>query len=847
MPKWHKAKKGDLEMAMIMTKYDKTKQYDEPLYLNPSSTQEVFSVKAIDETGIFELNNGMFSKSFVLTDINFAGVTDAEQKSIIINFSRVLNSMPCRLSYTVANEYVDENEFNTKILYKLQGDKKDKLRNAYNNVIKNKLTDAKQGLYQRIYLTLTITGGNIREAASSFASIEAALRSALIQIGVNGMAGSQLIPLGINQRMQIWYNFTHAGMHMDYKFDYNREFSLGHDWLNIVAPQQIIFFNDYFVLNGCQYGKVMFISEYPNSLESDILSELSNINCTSYIAVNSELLDVTALKQEIGRKYASVGMKIESEKQRNRNNNDFLTDASDKLLKEKDALNDFARQVDDGDDHFFNTTILIMFLADTEEELKKISGKIDVIAGIKSLAVAPCFDRQREGINSAFIFGLQEFKRMCNFSAPNLAMFMPFKTQELNDINGTYYGINQLSQNAIFANRKFLQNYNGLILGKSGSGKSVFAKSEIISTVVNNPEDQMIIIDPQNEYGPLAGQVDGTVISFDSQEEIFVNPMDVDFLNADYAGLQEIIGEKTDFVLTLLSSCMRRDLDAEEQGVIDKVMEKVFSENYAMRKRLNGESEEITEYSVPEYMKTKEITLPVATGLTNDEQVRSYSPTLQDIYQELIDRHDSISTKLAAHMQIFVNGSLNLFNHRTNVDINKKFLIFDISSIKENLRISAMLVMLEIVRGKIKANFALGSWTFLYIDEFHELLGIDSVANFILKLWKEIRKMKGVLTGITQNMTDLINNSSNSAKLSAILSNTEYFALLNQSTIDRDMLIKFLPSISPAMFNFVEGAASGMGLLKMGATTVPFDMRMSKECEIYKIVNTDGDNLKATI
>lgn len=847
MPKWHKVRKGDNKMAMIMTKYDKTKQYDEPLYLNPTSTQEVFSVKAIDETGIFELNKGMFSKCFVLTDINFAGVTDAEQKSIIINFSRVLNSMSCRLSYTVANEYVDENEFNTKILYKLQGDKKDKLRNAYNNVIKNKLTDAKQGLYQRIYLTLTIMSDNIREAISSFASIEAALRSALIQIGVNGMAGSQLVPLGVNQRMQIWYNFTHAGMHTDYKFDYEREFSLRHDWINIVSPQQMVFFNDYFVLNGCQYGKVMFISEYPNSLESDILSELSNINCTSYIAVNSELLDVTALKQEIGRKYASVGMKIENEKQRNRNNNDFLTDASDKLLKEKDALNDFARQVDDGDDHFFNTTILIMFLADTEDELRKISDKISVIAGVKSLGIAPCFDKQREGMNSAFMFGLQEFKRVCNFSAPHLAMFMPFKTQELNDTNGTYYGINQLSQNAIFANRKFLQNYNGLILGKSGSGKSVFAKSEIISTVVNNPEDQMIIIDPQNEYGPLAGQVDGTVISFDSQEEIFVNPMDVDFLHVDYAGLQEIIGEKTDFMLTLLSSCMRRDLDAEEQGVIDKVMEKVFSENYAMRKRLNGESEEITEYSVPEYMKTKGITLPVATNLANDEQVRSYSPTLQDIYQELLDRHDNVSTKLAAHMQIFVNGSLNLFNHRTNVDINKKFLIFDISSIKENLRVSAMLVMLEIVRSKIKANFVLGSWTFLYIDEFHELLGIDSVANFILKLWKEIRKMKGVLTGITQNMTDLINNSSNSAKLSAILSNTEYFALLNQSTIDRDMLIKFLPSISPAMFNFVEGAASGTGLLKMGATTVPFDMRMGKECEIYKIVNTDGNNLKATI
>ena len=398
-------------MAMILTKYGKTKEYDEPLFQVPESTEEIFSVKAIDETGIFELNKGQYSKTFILSDINFAGVTDMEQKSIIINFSRVLNSMSCRFSYTVGNEYVDTNEFNNKILYKLRNDKKDELRNAYNHVIRDKLTDAKQGLYQTIYLTLTVSCDNMKEAVSTLASIEAALRSAFIQIGVNGMAGSRLIPLSINQRMQIWYNFTHAGLNTDYKFDYEREFSAHHDWINIVVPGHIVFYNDYFVMNGCQYGRVMYISEYPKSLESDILSELSSINCTSYITVN------------------------------------------------------------DGDDHFFNTTILILYLADTEEELQKITDKISVIAGVKSLEAAPCFDKQREGINSAFIFGIQEFKRVCNFSAPNLEMFMPFKTQEINDENGCYYGINQLSQNAIFGNRKLLQSYNGLILGKTGSGK----------------------------------------------------------------------------------------------------------------------------------------------------------------------------------------------------------------------------------------------------------------------------------------------------------------------------------------------------------------------------------------
>lgn len=825
-------------MPMIQTKYSKTKQYDQPLYANPQSTEEVFSVRGIDETGIFVLNNSMYSKCFILSDINFAGVTDAEQKTIIINFSRVLNSMPCRFAYTIGNEYVDEKEFNNKILYSLRGDKMDGLREAYNIIIKDKLTDAKQGLYQTIYLTLTISTENIHEARSRFSSIEAALRSAFVQIGVNGMAGSQIVPMDINKRMQIWYNFTHARSASDYKFDYRRELLLKHDWINIVAPASMSVYNDCFVMNGNSFGRVMYISEYPKSLESDILSEISNINCTSYITVSSELLDITGLKQEISRKYATVGMKIESEKQRNRNNNDFLTDASDKLLSEKESLDEFSRQVSDGDDHFFNTTISFMFLADSMEELQKITDRVYTIAGVKSFEIQNCFNMQREGINTTFMFGLQEYKRVCNFSAPNLAMFMPFKTQELNDKKGNYYGINQLSQNAIFANRKLLQNYNGLILGKPGSGKSMLGKSEIISTHVNNPGDQIIIIDPQNEYGPLSKIVNGTVISFDSQMEIYINPLDVDFNGIDYSSLQEIIGEKTDFILTLLSSCMRRNIEADEQGVLDRVIEKVYSENYAQRKRLNGEGTEITEYSVPEYMKTKGTVLPVSTELSNEEQVRAFSPTLQDIYQALIDEEGPVARKLAAHMQIFVNGSLNLFNHRTNVDINKNFLVFDISSIKDNLRTTAMLVMLEIVRDKIKSNSVNGRWTHLYIDEFHELLGIDSVADFVFKLWKEVRKMKGVLTGITQNMTDLLNNSANSSKLAAILSNTEYFALLNQSSIDRDILAKFLPSISPAMFNFVEGAASGTGLLKMGPVTVPFDMRMSKESEIYKTINT---------
>ena len=231
--------------------------------------------------------------------------------------------------------------------------------------------------------------------------------------------------------------------------------------------------------------------------------------------------------------------------------------------------------------------------------------------------------------------------------------------------------------------------------------------------------------------------------------------------------------------------------------------------------------------------------IAVDTNMSNEEQVRAYSPTLQDVYQGLLDEGSNIGMHLAAAMEIFVNGSLNLFNHRTNVDLGNRFIVFDLSGLKENLRVTSMLIMMETVRSKIKENAGKGRWTHLYIDEFHELLSVEQVETFVLKLWKEIRKMSGILNGITQNMSDLLNND-NEGKLQAILSNTEYFALLSQSTLDKNKLMQFLPSISPAMFNFVDNADPGTGLLRMGTVSVPFDMRMDKNCEIYQIVNTDG-------
>ena len=756
-------------MAIIKTKYEQTKQYDAPVKAEVSCVQDIFSVEAIDESGIFVLPGGRYSKTYMLSDINFAGVTDEEQKSIIVSFSKVLKGIPCRFSYSIANEHVDEKGFQEKILYKKRGDEDDKLRDSFNRVISDKISDAKQGLYQTIYLTLTIAAEDVKDAKAAFMSLEGAIRSAFIGLGLNGMQGSSMKPLMINERMQIIYNFMHTGLGSRYRFSYQDAVAKGQDFLNIISPAAIEFDNDSFVLND-SYGKVMYIDEYPKALESDIITSLSKINATCYVTVNNELLDIAGFKQEISRKYMAVGMKIENEKQRNRNNNDYLADASQKLLNEKEKLDQFIKELDTLDDHYFNTTILVMFLADTKEELLQIEEKLKNIASLKSLTLKDCFGMQREALNSSLIYGIQEFKRVVNLSSSCLAMFMPFKTQELNDPNGVYYGINQLSQNAIFADKKLLKNHNGMILGQSGSGKSVFSKTEMILIFLNNPNDQILIVDPQSEYGLLVKKMHGTVICFDSQKEFYLNPMDVDFEGVDYAGLREIIAEKADFILTLISSLLKRDMEAEEQGIVDRVIDRVYSANYSMRKRLNGEKEKAAEYEVPEFMKVEVSDLNITENLSREEQIRAYSPTLQDVYQGLMDEGTDLADHLAAALEIFVNGSLNLFNHRTNVDLSNRLIAFDIAGLKDNLRITSMLIMMETLRGKIKVNAKEGRWTHLYIDEFHELLGVDQVANFILKLWKEIRKMSGILNGITQNMSDLLNEES-AGKLSAILSN----------------------------------------------------------------------------
>ncbi|MBO4337266.1 MAG: hypothetical protein J5842_04265, partial [Lachnospiraceae bacterium] len=256
-------------MSLIKTKYETTKIYDAPVKEEITSVQDIFPIEAIDESGIFALPGGKYSKTYMLSDINFAGVTDEEQKAIIVSFSKVLKGIPCRFSYSIANEHVDEGGFNERILYRKHGDEDDRLRDCFNRIIGDKISDAKQGLYQSIYLTLTVKAEDMKDAKAAYMSIEGAIRSAFVGLGLSGMQGSSMKTLTIDERMQLIYNFTHTGLNSGYKFKYQDAIAAGADFLNIISPAAVEFDNDYFVLNE-SYGMVMYIDKYPKEYDKKL-------------------------------------------------------------------------------------------------------------------------------------------------------------------------------------------------------------------------------------------------------------------------------------------------------------------------------------------------------------------------------------------------------------------------------------------------------------------------------------------------------------------------------------------------------------------------------------------------
>ena len=547
---------------------------------------------------------------------------------------------------------------------------------------------------------------------------------------------------------------------------------------------------------GQKRGAVSFLQILAPELNDRMLADFLDMESSLIVTMHVQSVDQVSAIKVIKRKITDLDrMKIEEQKKAVRSGYDMDIIPSDLATYGAEAKK-LLQELQSRNERMFLLTFLVLNIADSVPKLRNNVFQASSIAQKYNCQLVRLDFQQEEGLMSSLPLGLNQVEIQRGLTTSAVAIFVPFTTQELyqSDSEALYCGLNALSNNLIMVDRKFLKNPNGLILGTPGSGKSFAAKREIANVYLVT-DDDIIICDPEAEYGPLVERLHGQVIKIAPTSPHFINPMD---LNLNYSDDENPLSLKSDFILSLCELIVggKDGLQPVEKTIIDRCVRMVYREYLSDPK--------------PENM-----------------------PVLEDLYQELRRQEEKEAQYVATALEIYVTGSLNVFNHRTNVDIQNRIVAFDIKELGKQLKKIGMLVVQDQVWNRVTINREAHKATRYYIDEFHLLLKEEQTAAYSVEIWKRFRKWGGVPTGITQNVKDLLS----SREVENIFENSDYIYMLNQASGDRQILAKQL-NISPHQLSYVTHSGEGEGLLFYGNIILPFVDRFPKDTELYRVMTT---------
>lgn len=775
-------------MGLFTDGFKELKKASEPIYKTPKSVQQTIEIMAVAENGIFEVEKNRYSKSYRFQDINYTITNEEEQMDIFERYCKFLNSLDCNFKITINNKNKNMQEVRKHVLLQQMNDGYDHFRNIYNDIIEEKIIEGRQGIEQERYLTITITRKNFEEAKAQFTTLEATMQKAF------GELGAEIVALSGNERLKVLYDYYHLGKEEDFSIDLKEHKSIGSDFKNDLSNGMVKYYPDYFEDAG-KFCKSLFIKKYPSSLSDRFINEITSLSVHSITSIDVVPIPKDLTTKTLQKKYLGIESDIIKQQRVRNKNNDFASEISYAKRTEKKEIEAIMDDVRENDQCLFYVAVTVILMADTKEELNSITETVETIGKRNSCTIDIHYLRQREALNTALPIGVRQVETMRTMLTQSLAVLMPFNVQELNDIGGNYYGINQVSKNINIGNRKKLINGNGFVFGVPGSGKSFFCKMEMGSVFLSG-KDEIIVIDPMNEYFDIAHTYGGTVVNMSTYTDNYVNPLEMDVWELDQNDSKGWIREKGEFMLGLCEQCMGDNLNSRQKSIIDRCVRKLYIDIARSREK--------------------------------------YIPVMTDFYDLLLAQPEQEAKDIALSLELFVNGSLNIFNHQTNVDVDNRFTVYGIRDLGSELSPITMLVMMESIQQRIVENGKKGKATWLYIDEFHVLLNSEYSAKYLQQLWKKVRKQGGLCTGITQNVVDLLQNYT----ATTMLANSEFVALLKQANTDSSKMAEVV-GISDAQLRFVTNSVSGMGLIKCGAVVVPFDHTISKQTDLYKLYNTN--------
>ena len=775
-------------MGLFADGFKELKKASEPLYKAPKSIQQTIEIMKVAENGIFEVAKNRFSKCYRFQDINYTTTNETEQIDIFERYCKFLNSLDVSFKITINNKNKDMEQVRDYVFLQRKDDGYDGFRSIYNNIMEQKIHEGRQGIEQERYLTITIERKNFEEAKAQFATIEASVHKAF------GELGAEIVPLSGNERIKVLYDYYHLGDENSFDFDIREARKVGADFRNDLCNGMIQFYPDYFK-DEKKFCRALFIKKYPSSLSDRFLNEITSLPVHSITSIDVVPIPKDMTTKILQKKYLGIESDIIKQQRVRNKNNDFSSEISYNKRIEKKEIEEIMDDVRENDQCLYYVSVTVILMADTKEELDSMTETVETIGKRNSVTIEEHYLKQRESLNTALPIGVRQVETMRTMLTQSLAVLMPFNVQELNDKQGCYYGINQVSKNINIGNRKKLINGNGFVFGVPGSGKSFFCKMEM-GNVFLSGNDEIIVIDPMNEYFDIAQTYGGTVVNMSTYTDNYVNPLDMDVWSLDLNDSKGMIREKGEFMLGLCEQCMGESLNSRQKSIIDRCVRKLYIEIARNREK--------------------------------------YVPIMSDFYEILMNQPEDEAKDIALSLELFVNGSLNIFNHQTNVDVDNRFTVYGIRDLGTELSPITMLVMMESIQNRIIANGKRGIATWLYIDEFHVLLNSEYSAKYLQQLWKKVRKQGGLCTGITQNIVDLLQNYT----ATTMLANSEFVALLKQANTDSSRMAEVI-GVSEAQLRFITNTSSGMGLMKCGNVVIPFDNTIEKGTDLYNLYNTN--------
>lgn len=763
---------------------------DKEKFVVPRSAQDIIPIKSIWQDGIFLVGANKYSKSFKFIDINYAVASKEDKEAMFIDYSDLLNSLDtgATAKITINNRRINKIDFKKKILLKMENDDLDKYRQEYNDMLINQAKDANEIVQEKI-ITLSVYKNSVEEARAYFSRVGSDL------IAKFATLGSKCVELDAEERLRILHDFYRTGEETSFRFDMSETMRKGHNFKDFICPDSFEFKDDYFKF-GDRYGKVMFLKEYASFIKDSMITELTELNKNMMLSIDIITIPQDEAVKEAENRRLGIETNITNWQRKQNAQNNFSAilpyDMEQQRAESKEFLDDLTTR----DQRMFLVIISMVITANSKQELENTKEDIMQIASKGLCQMGVLKFQQLDGLNLVLpiVSDFDKIKALRTLTTESLAVFMPFKVQEIRHDGGIFYGQNVISKNMIVADRNQLLNGNSFTLGVSGSGKSFISKEEIASIRLKDKDADIIIIDPENEFTPLVKALGGEVIKISATSKHHINAMD---MSKDYGDGANPVILKSEFILSLCEQLIgNNSLGPIQKSIIDRCTANTY--RY---------------YQQGNYQGTP--------------------PTLQDFREELLKQDEPEAKEIALAIELFTNGSLNTFAMNTNVDTSNSLLCYNILDLGKQLQPIGMLVVLDSILNRITSNRIKGRHTYIFIDEIYLLFQYEYSANFLFMLWKRVRKYGACCSGITQNVEDLL--QSHTAR--TMLANSEFIIMLNQASTDRAELARLL-NISELQMSYITNVKAGEGLIKIGSVLVPFVNKFPRNTELYKLMST---------